>query len=606
MLIQALNEYYGILAKSGNVLPDGYSKVMIKYIVCLTSEGKIDSIMPYLKKIDLSDGKEKLVPREAVMPKRTEKSGIEANIIEHRPLYLFGLNYVKDVFTPEDRTNKAKKSHDAFVKSNLKFLDELDSPVINAYRSFILNWNPESEINNEKILGIGKGYNNAGYVFCLTGYPDKLLHDDPKVKEKWERCYAAKQQEEIEQKYTAQCAVSGRIEPIARTHGKIKGVYEGSTTGSVLVGCNNQSEFSYGLKQAYNSKISESVMNKYTEALNYLLESRKHKILLDDMTVLFWAMNDKESSEDLLINMMCGENQDVLTADQTEEMLRSILKSAQNGTLTKDGLNVLGDIDPNVDFYMVGLKPNSSRLAIKFIYRRKFGDILFNVANYQKDIHVTEDMHPIPLYIIKKELTAEKKDTKATTALYAELIKSIIYGYSYPEELIGLIVKRIKTDTDSRISPVRAGIIKACINRNYAKREEITMELNLDNDNQAYLCGRLFAVLEKLQQEAVGNVNRTIKDAYFASAASTPELVFPKLIILAQNHLNKVKRPGFFNSWFEEIIGKLKEEFPHGTFSLQDQGRFIIGYYQQKQVLYAKKEDTQKNIEILTTTKEEN
>ena len=114
------------------------------------------------------------------------------------------------------------------------------------------------------------------------------------------------------------------------------------------------------------------------------------------------------------------------------------------------------------------------------------------------------------------------------------------------------------------------------------------MALNMENDNQAYLCGRLFAVLEKLQQEAMGNVNRTIKDAYFASAASTPELVFPKLIKLAQNHINKVKRPVFFSRLIGEIMEKLQDEFPPGTLSLQDQGRFDIGYYQQYQSFFEK------------------
>ena len=123
------------------------------------------------------------------------------------------------------------------------------------------------------------------------------------------------------------------------------------------------------------------------------------------------------------------------------------------------------------------------------------------------------------------------------------------------------------------------------------------MALNMENDNQAYLCGRLFAVLEKLQQEAMGNVNRTIKDAYFASAASTPELVFPKLIKLAQNHINKVKRPVFFSRLIGEIMVKLQDEFPPGTLSLQDQGRFDIGYYQQYQSFFEKTNRDEEQVE---------
>lgn len=120
------------------------------------------------------------------------------------------------------------------------------------------------------------------------------------------------------------------------------------------------------------------------------------------------------------------------------------------------------------------------------------------------------------------------------------------------------------------------------------------MALDLENHGQAYLCGRLFAVLEKLQQDASGNaLNRTIKDAYFASASSKPALVFPKLIKLAQNHLNKVKYPGYYNNLIREIIGHLNGEFPETLF-LTDQGKFIIGYYQQYQSFFEKTEKSEK------------
>ena len=114
------------------------------------------------------------------------------------------------------------------------------------------------------------------------------------------------------------------------------------------------------------------------------------------------------------------------------------------------------------------------------------------------------------------------------------------------------------------------------------------MALDKENENQAYLCGRLFAVLEKLQQDASSSkLNRTIKDAYFASAASKPMLVFPKLIILSQNHLKKVKSPVFYSILIQEIVGKLTGGFPD-TLLLKDQGRFIVGYYQQYQSFFEK------------------
>lgn len=123
------------------------------------------------------------------------------------------------------------------------------------------------------------------------------------------------------------------------------------------------------------------------------------------------------------------------------------------------------------------------------------------------------------------------------------------------------------------------------------------MALDKENCGQAYLCGRLFAVLEKLQQDASNNsLNRTIKEAYFASACSKPAIIFPKLIKLGQNHLNKVKYPMFYNKLIGEIMEKLDGEFPE-TLLLVDQGRFIVGYYQQYQAFFKKKEISNEEME---------
>lgn len=586
MLIQALCEYYDILEKAGKVTPPGYSKAKIHYLVHLTPEGEIDNISNWQV---TPEGKGKPVPKEEQMPERTEKTGIEANIVEHRPLYLFGLNDADGGLTPEDKTGKAKKSHRALVESNLEFLEGLDSPVVNAYRKFLEKWDPETQTENSHLLGLGKSYSKSNYIFCLRGRPDLLLHLDPGLKSKWEkrRSDGGAKGEEM----TAQCAVTGEIAPIARVHGKIKGVAGGLATGAVLVGFNNPSECSYGLEQSYNSNISEAAMKKYTEALNYLLGSERHKVLIDDMTVVFWAMDGSENSELLLQEMLFGGRQETLRTEQTELLLRSLLKEAGSGTLTARGLAAQSDIDPNVDFYMAGLKPNSSRLALKFLYRKKCADILYNVAGFQADLQMSDQMRAVSINRIKWELVSPKsREKKVNSAMMSRMLEAILYRTKYPYMLFDTMVRRIRTDAadeNVRFNEVRAGILKACINRNYTKKkeEEITVGLNTENQNQAYLCGRLFAILEKLQQEALGNLNRTIKDAYFASASATPVLVFPKLLRLAQNHLNKVKRPVYFGKLIGEVVDEIRDQFPQ-RLSLSEQGMFEIGYYQQYQSFF--------------------
>ncbi len=590
MLIHALCDYYDILAKEGKVLPEGYSSVKIHYLISLTEDGKMDGIIDHQDTVQVPSGKklkEKKVPKDLQMPKRTEKSGIEANIAEHRSLYIFGLNLDKDILTPDDRTNKAQKSHQAFVEANLGFIEGLHTPLIDAFRSFLLNWKPEDETENPWLLGLGKDYGKSGYAFCLSGHPECLLHEEKEFKEKWEQWYQDKKAKEKDS-HIAQDAISGEQTSIARIHNKIKGVYGGLATGSVLVGFNNPSENSYGNEQSYNSNISETAMNKYTEALNYLLSSDRHKVLIDDMTVVFWAMDTGEACENLLMDILFGQS-DKMKAEQTERMLAKLFQDAGKGTVGGERLTLDG-IDENVDFYMMGLKPNSSRLSLKFLVRKKYADILWNIARFQNDLQMGKEFHSVSIMRIKRELLSQKsKNDKVNPALLSSLMESMINGTRLPVSLLENVLRRVKADPgDQKVNAVRAGIIKAWINR-ASKKEELKVALDRENYRPAYLCGRLFAVLEKIQQEASGNsLNRTIKDGYFASASARPSMVFPKLIRLSQYHLNKVKSPVYFNKLTGEIIGHLDGGFPDTLF-LKEQGEFVVGYYQQYQSFFEKK-----------------
>lgn len=590
MLIHALCDYYDILAKEGKVLPEGYSSVKIHYLISLTEDGKMDGIIDHQDTVQVPSGKklkEKKVPKDLQMPKRTEKSGIEANIAEHRSLYIFGLNLDKDILTPDDRTNKAQKSHQAFVEANLGFIEGLHTPLIDAFRSFLLNWKPEDETENPWLLGLGKDYGKSGYAFCLSGHPECLLHEEKEFKEKWEQWYQDKKAKEKDS-HIAQDAISGEQTSIARIHNKIKGVYGGLATGSVLVGFNNPSENSYGNEQSYNSNISETAMNKYTEALNYLLSSDRHKVLIDDMTVVFWAMDTGEACENLLMDILLGQS-DKMKAEQTERMLAKLFQDAGKGTVGGERLTLDG-IDENVDFYMMGLKPNSSRLSLKFLVRKKYADILWNIAKFQNDLQMGKEFHSVSIMRIKRELLSQKsKNEKVNPALLSSLMESMINGTRLPVSLLENVLRRVKADPgDQKVNAVRAGIIKAWINR-ASKKEELKVALDRENYRPAYLCGRLFAVLEKIQQEASGNsLNRTIKDGYFASASARPSMVFPKLIRLSQYHLNKVKSPVYFNKLTGEIIGHLDGGFPDTLF-LKEQGEFVVGYYQQYQSFFEKK-----------------
>lgn len=597
MLIKALCDYYDILAEVGKVLPEGYSKVKIHSVVALSPQGRIDNIIDWQRDepVELKGGKTgtKKVSRDETFPKRTEKTAIDANIIEHRPLYLFGLNYTSGEFHTEDSKDKAKKSHALCVQENLDFLEGIDSPAVNAYRNFLQNWKPDDEKENQYLLGLGKNFTKPGFAFCLSGEPDKLLHDDPLVKEKWDAWYGEKS--ESEEGIIAQCAVTGKEAPIARIHSKIKGVAGGLTSGNVLINFNNSSENSYGNEQSYNSNISQEVMAKYTEALNYLLSGREHKISLDDLTIVFWAMSSSEKHEDVFLAMLNGES-DKMNADETEDMLRKILCGSADGDVRSAQLETIEDIDEDVVFYMAGIKPNSSRLSIKFIDRKKYSDVLWNIAKFQREVQTSDELKILPFYRIKRELVSPKStNEKVNPELISKIFEAMIYGRKYPSAMLETLVRRVKTDKDVPVNRVRAGLIKSHINR-MKQKEELKMSLDKENTNNAYLCGRLFAVLEKIQEDqADGKLNSTIRDKYFASAASKPAVIFPKLIMLSQNHLKKIRAKKeswyiFYDKIIGEIMDKMDDRFPD-TLLMAEQGEFIVGYYQQRQDLFTKNSD---------------
>ena len=608
MLIQALCDYYDELADEGKVVSEGFSEQAIHYLIKLTPEGEFDGFSDYrrksLYKAKGNKEKERYDPRISILPKRTEKPGIDSNLIEHRPLYIFGLNFDKNTFSPNDKTDKAKKSHEAFVTKNLEFIEGLDSPIINAYRNFIKSWIPENEAENPYLLNLGKEYSSSSFAFCLAEDPTVVLHEDNLIKERAKRL-AESVVTEIN--YSSQCAVTGENLPIARIHNKIKGVPGGLATGTVLVGIKAKAGCSYCNEMSYNSNISELAMKKYTFALNALLSDKKHKTVIDDVTVIYWAAGGakNERCSDLFGSFFNDEEDDDQEnkpdKSQTEEMLKNTFALAKTGELTKERLSAITDIDDSIDFYIVGIKPNASRLSVKFVYRKKFADILFNIARHQADMSIIGRTKRIPLWRLEKELVSPKlKDnSSADASLLSATFKSILYGAPYPVYLLSTLVTRVKTDQDDEskkfrsVNSVRAGAIRACINRKSRalnEKEELSMALDIKNTNQAYLCGRLFAVLERIQKQALGDLNRSVKDAYFSSAASKPALVFPKLISLSQNHMKKLDDNSniFYNILIEEIIGKLEGQFPE-TLTLTDQGKFMIGYYHQDQDFYTKK-----------------
>jgi CRISPR-associated protein Csd1 len=174
------------------------------------------------------------------------------------PKYLFGIDW--------DRRNKkltvTKNSLLAFSKckeNNMAFLDGLSSPVINAFKNFLKQWEPKNELQNPHLTALDKQYDGAKFVVTVQEDITKPLNRDPSIKEKWEESLRDKP---VENKAVmGQCSISGEYGPIARIHDKLTGIPGGDT----CLTCMKTSAFwSYGHKESYNSSVSQEIMKKYT------------------------------------------------------------------------------------------------------------------------------------------------------------------------------------------------------------------------------------------------------------------------------------------------------------------------------------------------------
>lgn len=598
MLIKALCDYSTAANLCGDT--EAYYKQAIDFEVLLALDGTVTAIQDLRKPIE---GTKRYITPELLLPEqRGNITVIYSYLIEHRREYIFGLEREKGKNSFKTIPGKAgkKSKHDTFCERNLPFFEEIDSDICKAYCNFIRTWNPDLQTENEILLQMGANFDNARFCFGLDGSPEIMLHEDPRVKENYQALLLEEQKEKQATQQTGFCSILGERLPICEMHDKLKGI--GSQAKLVSFGkdqTDRNAFYSYGKSLGYNCNISEKAMKQYTAALNFLLADNGHHKNFGDMVVVYFAMKQNDTAECDAFSLLFGDfasDQKETVDQETEKDLNQVYNYAKTGVL-KD----LSGMDPDSIFYVAGLTANSSRICTKFVVRNRFGVILEHVAAHQKDIRILEKQKPVSMYWIQKQLVSPKsKDAKVPPPLIAGLFASILNGTRYPDALLATVIARVKTDTDEtqqkKVNHIRAGLIKGCLNRK-AKKEEITMSLNLDNTNQAYLCGRLFAVLEKIQQDASGgNLNRTIKDSYFSSACSKPATVFPKLIQLSQHHLKKIKAKEkyvvFYQNLCGDIIDQLEDAFPN-TLSLDEQGKFIIGYYQQNKALYAKKEKQQ-------------
>ncbi|MBF0522252.1 MAG: type I-C CRISPR-associated protein Cas8c/Csd1 [Candidatus Omnitrophica bacterium] len=575
MILQALNEQYERLKDNPNehISLRGFSPEKIQFEFVLNSEGRLLQIN------DLRD--ENKAAKSLIVPEAVKRSvNIAANFLCDNTSYVLGRSSEEKEKEAKD-PDRGKKTFEEFKKLHHVVGRGIEDVGMQAVLKFIGSWDPaalEQSLCWQKWTELG----DAKIVFRLDGELG-YIHERPTVKQVWLKYYDGKQSD-----YSAFCLVTGQKAGIARLHNSIKGVKDAQSTGADIVSCNLDAFKSYGKDQSYNSPISEEAMFNYTTALNHMLrkESRQ-KIQIGDATTVFWAEGETP---------VVGFLKNIL--DPRDDMpdlsgLRLFLEAVREGRKAE-----LSGTE-NLRFYILGLAPNAKRLSVRFWHVSTVEEISQKIGQHFSDLSVHrnyEDESEYPglwrllIETLPKREGQKRKSEDISPLLAGALARSILTGSVYPLALLSKVLERIRLDGD--ISYLRVALIKAYLVRNNRllkkNTKEVGMSLEKEQKNAGYLLGRLFAVLEKAQKDAVPGANTTIKDRFYGAASSTPSVVFPQLLRLAQHHIQKSSYGGLIEKNIEEITADVRVFPTH--LSLEDQGMFALGYYHQKPEMYKKTE----------------
>ena len=586
MILQALVEYYEALERKEKITSPGWCRARVAYGLDISEQGELMGVIP-LKKEQQNGKKTVWVPQDLTVPQMVSRSsGVSANFLCDHSGYMLGI----------DNKGKPERSRECFEyakKKHKDILGNISSPAARAVCRFFDCWAPDRAAENPYLVPeLEEIISGSNLVFMIDG---EYVHEDPDIMQCWE--------EYSHQSGTGPegvCLVTGRREEIARIHGTIKGVQGAQSSGAALVSFNAPAFESYGKEQSFNAPVGTYAAYAYTTALNYLLSDRSHGTTIGDTAVVYWS----EEGDERYQNIFACVSEPTM---ENQEIVDGVFKNLAEGKAVAVQ-DVKDSLDMEKRFYILGLAPNAARLAVRFFYQDSFGNILKHIKEHYDRMEIVRPAADAVEYLgiwrmLQETVNKKSRDKKPVPSMSGAVYRSIISGSRYPASLYQAVLGRIRAeqdDGDSRIYKItrgRAAIIKAYLLKNGNIREEITMALNEDSNNTAYILGREFAVLEAIQEEANPGINATIKDKYFNSACATPAAIFPILFKLKNSHIKKMNN-GAKEIYYEKMLCDLQGRLTVAEgqraacprrLTLEEQGMFILGYYHQTQKRYEKK-----------------
>lgn len=607
MILQALYNYYEAMRKAHRIATPGLEVKPIRWVIVIREDGTFVRLKDLKDPSDKkSKGQDYLVPAGL---KRSGKCPPAQPFWDNRK-YILGYEESAEGVSPcTDRLEDFKRvmaeiaehyPDNASFKAVCRFYDHYlgaETPL------------PE-EAHAERILA------SDWMTFQLQGDTELLATQDD--------AYDLAAQAYSTEDNLGRCLITGEEKPLASFHARI--VAPGSQAGATIASFNDPAYLSYGKKQGENAPISKYASFAHTTALNELLRNEQTRYTFGDISYVFWNSNLDDPSINETFRTVTFEGvRDDDTQEQSdtndEQPKRKSKSKKKAPNPTQDTYKVLEQFkairgnrgqgehwEDERQFYVLGLTAGG-RITIKYWQQGTVSEIFDKVYQHLVDMNiiswdgfVDEENTPLrSLYGIVKSVSTPSKSSTFATNLVQSIVESILSGNPYPMTLQQACVNRITQERT--VSELRAAILKGCINRKariYKQLKKLDMALDKQNDNIAYLAGRLFAVLEQIQQASLGKgVNATIRDRFYASASTRPNMVMGRLIALSNHHLSKLRKekPGLavnLEKLLGEIFALIPAEAPTfpATFSLDEQSLFAVGYYHQKVDTYRKEETT--------------
>lgn len=572
MILKALYDYYN---RCGNLPAPGMEEKEIGFVIVISKEGK------FLRFEDCRT--DKTIGRVYLVKKHVSRSSAAvANYLYDNSAYVLG-------YSDKDDSEKNQLYFNTFVEKVQSILDRMpDNSDIRTLMNFYAQGREaiHSEVEQDPLWeDIKKNLSKKYSVFSFRIEGDLRI-----LAEKKELMQTNEGTKNDNSR--GLCMVTGVQGELVDT--TTATMIQGSQATAKLVAFQVNSGYdSYGKEKCGNAPISHEAEFAYTTALNTMLRrDSRNKFTVGNRTFVFWASsNDKaaEQAEESLFDLLGYSEEKKDNPNAKIEQVRKVFTAIYSGSLSTS----LED-----RFYILGLAPNSARIAVVYWSETPLRDFAGKILRHFDDMEIIDTRKYRKPYMGIKDIlsavTLGGKQSEATPNLPESIIKSIFLGTPYPYTLLSACIRRIRAESgDGNAARItRIAIIKAFLNRQNVNDKRMEIMLDKRNTNQGYLCGRLFAVLDRIQEDANGI--SSIRERYMNAASSTPSSVFATILNLSSHHLENLSNEGkkvFYEKLKQEIIDKISSDGFPAHLDLQDQGRFFVGYYHQRQDFFNKKEE---------------